>query len=291
MLNIDITNLRGSLGNPKLNNDNEIKLDDIKHLTNKVRNTLTSLNLSTKNFDNNLKTLQISKRESSYMDNDLKLDSKSLLASSEYNHKYNTITTSNKDDILHELFHVASTNTEVPIQRRTLGLETINHKYTAINEGITDMLTNIADNNSNINYPLEETVASILTSLLGTKLLNAYVNNSSSRFLISIEDDELREDVEYVMETLDKFNKLSSEIFSRQYNSKIQSLLDKAEELSGHFYTILYTLYDICEDINYPKDNLTTFLKNKFNQKQFDIYRSMLDLDKVNFKEFTTPLI
>ena len=186
--------------------------------------------------------------------------------SSVYNNKHNRLSISNLNDIIHELFHISSSN------RETSGI-ILNREFYAMNEGITDMLTNMTDSNYLIKYPMEEACANIFILLFGNEILEGYTKHSFDIFINKI-PFKSRAIVINFLRKLDAFENL----YLKYLNEKKlpNSLFDLFENL-------ITTLFRLCYKDNQKMDEVEQLLKSKFNSFAFSILFDKMDLKNFDF--------
>ncbi|MDD6272599.1 MAG: hypothetical protein PUA90_03665 [bacterium] len=242
-------------------NKNTIDKKEINHYVDKVRRTLLQLKLNDDNLDNNLSNIQIEKIDAPTDKIKYKLDDGSKNMSSVYDNKHNRLSISSLNDIIHELFHISSSN------RETSGI-ILNREFYAMNEGITDMLTNMTDSNYLIKYPMEEACASIFILLFGNEILEGYTKHSFDIFINKI-PFKSRAIVINFLRKLDEFENLYLKYLNEQ---KLPN------SLFGLFENLITTLFRLCYKDNQKMDQVEQLLKSKFNSFAFSILFDKMDL-------------
>lgn len=245
---------------------NTIDKKEINHYVDKVRRTLLQLKLNDDNLDNNLSNIEIEKIDAPTDKIKYKLDDGSKNMSSVYDNKHNRLSISNLNDIIHELFHISSSN------RETSGI-ILNREFYAMNEGITDMLTNMTDSNYLIKYPMEEACASIFILLFGSEILEGYTKHSFDIFINKI-PFKSRAIVINFLRKLDAFENLYLKYLNEQ------KLPNSSFDL---FENLITTLFRLCYKDNQKMDQVEQLLKSKFNSFAFSILFDKMDLKNFDF--------
>lgn len=244
------------------------KKNSIFHLSmlDKIEDFLIKNGLPRDNFLKNRKTVTIVKDSNqSY---------------STYNPSFNSIVYTDNDELLHELFHMSSSNGNNKSTGITkfIGDTKIN---IGLDEGITDIFASLIDKNSTCNNILEKICAQIFLDAFGFKIFNGYFNNSYHEFINNF-DAKIRDSVEYIMDLLDKYYYLKNKIF------KIESF-KKVPELHTLTYDIIANLFDLYEDLNLDRKDLAELINNAFS-KISDDYKITLGFDKIDLDELSKEL-
>ena len=197
-----------------------------------------------------------------------------------YNPKTNTITYTNDIDLIHELFHMASTENE----GKTCGItqyvdgivqdedETqIKVRY-GLDEGITDMFAEMANSNVPCGYPFERMCAEMLRNIFGLQIFKGYFENSYDKFLKDF-PEEVQEHVEDLVSTLDEYQDLTKLIYSG--DSTIEDVTS-LEELTEY---IMETLTEIAETMGKEKSEVMTFFTEKANDSSMQSIRDLVKFD------------
>ncbi|MGM9878092.1 MAG: hypothetical protein ACI33S_05515 [Bacilli bacterium] len=253
-------------------NKNTIDKKEISPYVDKVRRTLLQLKLNDDNLDNNLSNIEIEKIDAPTDKIKYKLDDGSKNMSSVYDNKRNRLSISDFNDIIHELFHISSSN------RETSGI-ILNREFYAMNEGITDMLSNITDSNYLIKYPMEEACASIFILLFGNEILEGYTKHSFDIFINKI-PFKSRAIVINFLRKLDTFENLYLKYLNEP--KLPNSLFDLFENL-------VTTLFKLCYKDNQKMDQVEQLLKSRFNSFAFSILFDKMDLKNFDFEYYKNP--
>ena len=190
----NITNLRAKYGNYKIG----YKLSERKEFS-KVRNFLSIFGMSTKNFDKNLESLIIEENKNT---------------GSAFDVKRNQINNSgNENDLIHELFHMASFNKD----NNTFGSVSLNNHFgESLNEGITDLFTYLVDEKYEVKYPMEVYVTSVLNDFYGNEFIDFHFKGDTKGLYESFIDD--KEDVIDIVSNLDEYTKNNIVLMDCLYN-------------------------------------------------------------------------
>ncbi len=217
-----------------------------------VRNTLINNNLSTINFDRNIKELRVSKS------NDERVPGI-------YNKSRNKLVYKDKSSYIHELFHVSSSDKD---KDSSMGIRIKDgDKYLMIglDEGITDYLTVLSGNEPN-DYGLLRLCAELIVLTNGINVLNSYLENDGNKFRRSFSIRFMQ-----VIMMLDNY-----------YYS-----LEKLADYRGSFYSQEYfTILDNIE--KYLKSSLS-LMKKYFTTDEFDCKTYISDKINAGYlkKEFS----
>lgn len=243
------------------------KIDELPEIK-AVYDLLERSNLPKGNFLMQLQNLIILKQEN--IDN----------TAAGYNPKTNTITYTNDIDLIHELFHMASTENE----GKTCGItqyvdgivqdedETqIKVRY-GLDEGITDMFAEMANSNVPCGYPFERMCAEMLRNIFGLQIFKGYFENSYDKFLKDF-PEEVQEHVEDLVSTLDEYQDLTKLIYSG--DSTIEDVTS-LEELTEY---IMETLTEIAETMGKEKSEVMTFFTEKANDSSMQSIRDLVKFD------------
>ena len=197
-----------------------------------------------------------------------------------YNPKTNTITYVNEIDLIHELFHMASTENE----SKTCGITQyedgivqdedgtqIKVNY-GLDEGITDMFAEMANSNVPCGYPFERMCAEMLRNIFGLQIFKGYFENSYDKFLRDF-PEEVQELVEDLVSTLDEYQDLTKLIYSG--DSTIEDVTS-LEELTEY---IMETLTEIAETMGKEKSEVMTFFSEKANDSSMQSIRDLVKFD------------
>ena len=243
------------------------KIDELPEIK-AVYDLLERSNLPKGNFLMQLQNLIILKQEN--IDN----------TAAGYNPKTNTITYANEIDLIHELFHMASTENE----GKTCGITQyedgivqdedgtqIKVKY-GLDEGITDMFAEMANSNVPCGYPFERMCAEMLRNIFGLQIFKGYFENSYDKFLRDF-PEEVQEHVEDLVSTLDEYQDLTKLIYSG--DSTIEDVTS-LEELTEY---IMETLTEIAETMGKEKSEVMTFFSEKANDSSMQSIRDLVKFD------------
>lgn len=243
------------------------KIDELPEIK-AVYDLLERSNLPKGNFLMQLQNLIILKQEN--IDN----------TAAGYNPKTNTITYANEIDLIHELFHMASTENE----SKTCGITQyedgivqdedgtqIKVKY-GLDEGITDMFAEMANSNVPCGYPFERMCAEMLRNIFGLQIFKGYFENSYDKFLGDF-PEEVQELVEDLVSTLDEYQDLTKLIYSG--DSTIEDVTS-LEELTEY---IMETLTEIAETMGKEKSEVMTFFSEKANDSSMQSIRELVKFD------------
>lgn len=243
------------------------KIDELPEIK-AVYDLLERSNLPKGNFLMQLQNLIILKQEN--IDN----------TAAGYNPKTNTITYANEIDLIHELFHMASTENE----SKTCGITQyedgivqdedgtqIKVKY-GLDEGITDMFAEMANSNVPCGYPFERMCAEMLRNIFGLQIFKGYFENSYDKFLRDF-PEEVQEHVEDLVSTLDEYQDLTKLIYSG--DSTIEDVTS-LEELTEY---IMETLTEIAETMGKEKSEVMTFFSEKANDSSMQSIRDLVKFD------------
>ena len=197
-----------------------------------------------------------------------------------YNPKTNTFTYVNEIDLIHELFHMASTENE----SKTCGITQyedgivqdedgtqIKVNY-GLDEGITDMFAEMANSNVPCGYPFERMCAEMLRNIFGLQIFKGYFENSYDKFLGGF-PEEVQEFIEDLVSTLDEYQDLTKLIYSG--DSTIEDVTS-LEELTEY---IMETLTEIAETIGKEKSEVMTFFSEKANDSSMQSIRDLVKFD------------
>ena len=243
------------------------KIDELPEIK-AVYDLLERSNLPKGNFLMQLQNLIILKQEN--IDN----------TAAGYNPKANTITYTNDIDLIHELFHMASTENEgktCGITQYVNGIvqdedETqIKVRY-GLDEGITDMFAEMANSNVPCGYPFERMCAEMLRNIFGLQIFKGYFENSYDKFLKDF-PEEVQEHVEDLVSTLDEYQDLTKLIYSG--DSTIEDVTS-LEELTEY---IMETLTEIAETMGKEKSEVMTFFSEKANDSSMQSIRDLVKFD------------
>lgn len=190
-----------------------------------------------------------------------------------YNPKTNTITYEKEIDLIHELFHVASTENESKACGITQYDEGSNVKENyGLDEGITDMFADMANSNVPCGYPFERMCAEMLRNTFGLQIFNGYFENSFDKFLAGF-PEEVQESIEDLVSTLDEYQDLTKLIYAGESTFEdITSL----EELNEY---IMETLIIISETMGKEKSEIITFFTEKANDSSMQSIRELVKFD------------
>lgn len=197
-----------------------------------------------------------------------------------YNPKTNTITYVNEIDLIHELFHMASTENESKacgITQYEDGIvqdedgTQIKVNY-GLDEGITDMFAEMANSNVPCGYPFERMCAEMLRNIFGLQIFKGYFENSYDKFLRDF-PEEVQELVEDLVSTLDEYQDLTKLIYSG--DSTIEDVTS-LEELTEY---IMETLTEIAETMGKEKSEVMTFFSEKANDSSMQSIRDLVKFD------------
>lgn len=236
------------------------KIDELPEIK-AVYDLLERSNLPKGNFLMQLQNLIILKQEN--IDN----------TAAGYNPKTNTITYANEIDLIHELFHMASTENE----SKTCGITQyqdgtqIKAKY-GLDEGITDMFAEMANTNVPCGYPFERMCAEMFRNIFGLQIFKGYFENSYDKFLADF-PEEVQELVEDLVSTLDEYQDLTKLIYSG--DSTIEDVTS-LEELTEY---IMETLTEIAETMGKEKSEVMTFFVEKANDSSMQSIRDLVKFD------------
>lgn len=243
------------------------KIDELPEIK-AVYDLLERSNLPKSNFLMQLQNLIILKQEN--IDN----------TAAGYNPKTNTITYVNEIDLIHELFHMASTENE----SKTCGITQyedgivqdedgtqIKVNY-GLDEGITDMFAEMANSNVPCGYPFERMCAEMLRNIFGLQIFKGYFENSYDKFLRDF-PEEVQELVEDLVSSLDEYQDLTKLIYSG--DSTIEDVTS-LEELTEY---IMETLTEIAETIGKEKSEVMTFFSEKANDSSMQSIRDLVKFD------------
>lgn len=243
------------------------KIDELPEIK-AVYDLLERSNLPKGNFLMQLQNLIILKQEN--IDN----------TAAGYNPKTNTITYTNDIDLIHELFHMASTENEgktCGITQYVNGIvqdedETqIKVRY-GLDEGITDMFAEMANSNVPCGYPFERMCAEMLRNIFGLQIFKGYFENSYDKFLKDV-PEEVQEHVEDLVSTLDEYQDLTKLIYSG--DSTIEDVTS-LEELTEY---IMETLTEIAVTMGKEKSEVMTFFTEKANDSSMQSIRDLVKFD------------
>ena len=232
-----------------------------------VEEFLIKYNLPRDNFSKNKKDV--------YLKKNIEQDD-STEYSSTYNPTTNNIVYINEDDIIHELFHMASSNRK---DKSTGITRNINGKKVdvGLDEGITDMFASFVDKNMKIQHILEEISAEILFKTFGIQVFYGYFNNSYEEFISSF-SGQVKYNIEYLLELLDEYHFLKFYI----YRTESTSELEKLHELS---YDIVANFFDLYEVLNLDKNDLMELIQNLFSRVSEDD-QNFLGINKITLDDF-----
>lgn len=204
-----------------------------KEYVNIVRNTLVNNNLSTINFDKNIKELMVSK-------------SKDKRVPGQYNKNRNKLVYNDKNSYIHELFHVSSSNID---KDSSTGIRLRSgNKYLMIglDEGITDYLTVLSGAEPS-DYGLLRLCAELIVLNNGTGILNPYLENDGNKF---------RSLFPY------RFMMITNALDNYYYS------LEKLADFRGSFISQEY--FDILDNIEKNLKNSLSLIIRFFTTNEFD---------------------
>ena len=133
-----------------------------------VRDTLINNNLSTINFDKNIKELRVSKS------NDERVPG-------QYNKTRNKLVYKDKDSYIHELFHVSSSDKDKDSSTGIRLKDGDRYLMIGFDEGITDYLTVLSGAEPS-DYGLLRLCAELIVLNSGIDILNPYLENDGHKF-------------------------------------------------------------------------------------------------------------
>lgn len=243
------------------------KIDELPEIK-AVYDLLERSNLPVGNFLMQLQNLILLKQENSDF------------TAAGYNPKTNTITYANEIDLIHELFHVASTENE----SKTCGITQyedglvqdedgaqIKVNY-GLDEGITDMFAEMANSNVPCGYPFERMCAEMLRNIFGLQIFKGYFENSYDKFLAGF-PEEVQELVEELVSQLDEYQDLTRLIYSG--DSTIEDVTS-LEELTEY---IMERLVEIADVMGKEKSDIMTFFTEKANDSSMQSIRELIKFD------------
>ena len=178
-----------------------------------------------------------------------KVKNEEIISGANYNINKNTITYFDENDLFHETLHVASL--------RGIGILDDDKKNIiniGINEGITDLYNKKINGNVKINYPLEKMCAELIEEIYDYKLCDAYFRNNLKKLIETIND----ENIFSLLDDLDDYNKIISELYSGKYT------FQKAKEIYKDISDIYESIICIIKMLNKKKN---TFTEEEINRK------------------------
>lgn len=197
-----------------------------------------------------------------------------------YNPKTNTITYLNDEDLIHELFHMASTEKDSKSTGITIyegGLQEdddedlVKSNY-GLDEGIADMFAEMADANSPSGYPFEKLCAETLRQIFGLQIFTGHFKNSYDTFIAGFPED-VQVDIVDLIYNLDEYHDLTKSIYSGDaFPEDVQSL----EEITE---SILKSLVTIAEVVGKDKNEIIDFFNEKVNDPKIQSIRELIKLD------------
>ena len=185
ILNIDITNITGSLSKmgANINNKKGYNLDD-KEEFKIVNDTLSRFGIDTSLFINNLKTLIIKSETASHL-----IDNDSIVSHGSYNPLTNEIMLVDESALIHELFHMASNKLDYTNNLGVLFHKNGREVCKSLNEGITDLFTSMSINGYECKYPLESLFASFLSEIYGNEIFVYHFKQNPSQVYKLFKED------------------------------------------------------------------------------------------------------
>lgn len=188
-----------------------------------------------------------------------------------YNPKTNTITYYDERDLIHELFHVASTQNDghaSGISKYDGGIK-INY---GLDEGITDMFAEMTDSSVPCGYPFEKMCAEMLRGLFGPQIFDAYFENSYKHFIDGF-PKELHESIDDLITYLDEFQDLTHSIYQDDYfEDDIETLVDITEH-------VMECLTEIAEAMGHDKSEAITFFNQKSQEPKMEVIKELIRFD------------
>lgn len=224
-----------------------------------VYNTINNLGMDKSNFLIQLQSLIILKENNPESE------------ISGYNPKSNTINYAKEEDLIHELFHVASLKSGNPDSGIVVVEDDFRSNY-GLNEGITDYFTELAKHDAPCCYPFEKLVAESLCFLFNKDIFKSYFNNSYDEFINSF-PEEIRIDIIDLISNLDEYNDLTQSIYSNDFFPDDLMFLQEITE------SILKGLCNISEYSDKNKDDLITLFEERANCSKMS---EIKDLIKIN---------
>ncbi len=268
-------------------------IDEKKEFS-KVRSTLAKYNLPTRCFDDNLVNLIINED----------YDKSSINGSNPYiagfyYYKTNTLNMpSNNDDLIHELFHIASNDFEKKDNLLGCEIKSTHGKFgTSLNEGIVDYFTLLTSDSYKSKYAVESFFASYISKIYGMDIFKEFFNGNAIDFYSSFKQDEVF--IRNIVSLLDKYH---SKIQSFYNNGKITieisdsvsdafidcvcefiKLLELKKEDESEFLNSLSSLLSV-EDNNYINliNGLFSFSEYKSREKIISVIKEEVDMEGFN---------
>lgn len=197
-----------------------------------------------------------------------------------YNPKTNTITYVNDEDLIHELFHVAATENDSKSTGITIYEEGVQEddeddyvkSNYGLDEGITDMFSEMANNQVPCGYPFEKLCAETLRQIFGLQVFTGHFKNSYEKFVAGF-PEEVQVDIVDLIYNLDEYNDLTKSIYSGDaFPEDVQSLEDITE-------SIIRSLVTICETVGKDKNQIVEFLNEKVHDPKIQSIRELIKLD------------
>lgn len=197
-----------------------------------------------------------------------------------YNPKTNTITYANDIDLIHELFHVASTENDSKSSGITIfeeGLQEddeddfVKAKY-GLDEGITDMFAEMANTQVPCGYPFEKMCAEALREIFGLKVFTGYFKNSYDKFIAGF-PEEVQIDIVDLIYNLDEYNDLTRSIYAGDAFPEDVEALEEITE------AIIKSLVVIAETAGKDRNQMIEFFNDKLNDSKIQSIRELIKLD------------
>lgn len=224
-----------------------------------VYNTLERLGMDKSNFIMQLQSLVIIKENNPSSD------------ISGYNPKTNTINYAKEEDLIHELFHMASLKNG-SLDSGIVVVEDDFRSNFGLNEGITDYYTEVAKVDAPCSYPFEKLVAEALSFLFGKDIFKGYFNNSYDEFINSF-PEEIRVDIIDLLSNLDEYNQLTQSIYSKDF---FPEDIESVQEITN---LILRSLYDICEYSELNNEELIDLFEMRACSNKMKDIRDLIKID------------
>lgn len=188
-----------------------------------------------------------------------------------YNPKTNTINYTKEEDLIHELFHMASLK-EGKSDSGIIVIEDDLRSNFGLNEGITDYFTELAKFDAPCSYPFEKLVAESLSLLFGVNVFKGYFNNSYDEFINSF-PEEIQIDIIDLLMNLDEYNQLTQSIYSNDF---FPEDIESVREIT---YLVLKSLCDISEYGFQNKDELINLFITRASSNKMQEIKDLINIE------------
>lgn len=262
---IDINNINSFISG--LGQKKGYKKDELPEIK-AVYDFLIKNGLPTENFLAKLDTLILRK---------LGETEKQNLTAGGYKESTNTITYYEDIDLIHELFHMASTgkaNSNSGITRINFNSKGNDTKINrGLDEGITDMFASMVNPKVPCGYPFEKMCADFLRNLFGIQVFNGYFENKYSNFVNAF-PQEFQDNIREITRKLDNYHQLSIKSYYGQ------STFAEIDALKNTVSDVINILYKIAQTLGISNDNLIEFFNDRISIEQYAEVRKLIGYDE-----------